>query len=71
MVLQDDEKHHSPCGTTTLDNMALFKLKKKKVFTLNGKKNPVFCSRQTVDCKLEYFLFYAFYSFSTVCTGAQ
>lgn len=26
MVLQDDEKHHSPCGTTTLDNTELFNL---------------------------------------------
>lgn len=26
---------------------------------------------QTVDCKLEHILFYAFYSFYTVCTGAH
>lgn len=46
MVLQDDEKHHSPCGTTTQDNTELFNLLLEKlvfdVFTLNEKKQ--FCS---------------------------
>lgn len=31
MVLQDDEKHHSPCGTTTLDKMELFNLFLEKI----------------------------------------
>lgn len=46
MVLHDDEKHHSPCGTTTLDNTELLNLLLEKlvfdVFTLNEKKK--FCS---------------------------
>lgn len=47
MVLQDDEKHHSPCGTTTLDNTELFNLLLEKlVFTLNEKKKTTiqFCA---------------------------
>lgn len=47
MVLHDDEKHHSPCGTTTLDNTEIFNLLLEKlvfnVFTLNEKKKSVLC----------------------------
>lgn len=47
MVLHNDEKHHSPCGNTTLDNTELFNLLLEKlvlnVFTLNEKKN-LFCA---------------------------
>ena len=82
MVLQDDEKHHSPCGT--LDNTELFNLLLEKhvsnVFTLNGerkKKNlfcAVFCSLQSRSDGLQkqsISLSSAFYSFYTVCTGAH
>jgi len=85
MVLHDDEKHHSPCGTTTLDNTELLNLLLEKlvfdVFTLNEKKKILFCAVlftsqetekwQTVDCKIERVLFSAFYSFYTVFTGAH
>lgn len=65
MVLHDDEKHHSPCGTTTLDNTELLNLLLEKlvfdVFTLNEKKkNSVLCrfvhftgNREVTDSRLQ------------------
>ena len=82
MVLQDDEKHHSPCGT--LDNTELFNLLLEKhvfnVFTLNGEREKksvlcrFFCSLQSRSVGLQkqsVSLSSAFYSFYTVCTGAH
>lgn len=71
MVLQDDDKHHSPCGTTTLDNTELFKPVAGKTsarcFYFYFKKK-LSSGKQTLNCNTELVLFY---SFCTVSTGAQ
>lgn len=65
MVLQDDEKHHSPCGNYNFRQYGALETCCWKnlfdVFTLNEKKNKLFCAVlftseetqewQTVDCK--------------------